>query len=97
MSKEEQKLADKGHITAAAILYKDTVYSLPRPARHHDIIRLILETTKESSIEENEQGFLDDQGQFLRRAPALVIAERAGQLLEERPIWGTNLYSENLW
>lgn len=84
-------------ITVAAIKYKGVVYSLPRPARHHNIIRHIIEQTGDEFIGENEQGFLDDEGNFLRRKPAKVIAEAAGQILDNNAPNLTELYSENLW
>lgn len=83
-------------IVAAAIAYKGTVYSLPPPARHHNIIHHIVETTGEPSVGYNEQGFLDQYGTFLHRKPALMVARQAGQLRTDRPVYD-ELFSENLW
>lgn len=90
-------LRDSKAITTAAVKFKDKVYTLPRPARHHDIIKHICEEEKIDSIGENEQGFLDDQGRFLRRKPAKLIAQMAGQILENDAPVLSELYSENLW
>lgn len=90
-------IRDSKRIVAAAIMYQGKVYSLPAPARHHDVIRHIAEATGETSIGENEQGFLDDLGQFLRRRPAMLVAQRAGQLLSNRAPVLRELYSENVW
>jgi hypothetical protein len=43
------------------------------------------------------QGFLDESGRYLTRKQALVSAQVNGQMREDRPVWGDQLYSENLW
>ena len=90
-------IRDSKEIVAAAISYKGEIYSLPKPARHHDIIRHICEKTGEESIGENEQGFLDDKGRFLRRAPAMLVVKHNNQPMREGVIVLRELYSENLW
>jgi hypothetical protein len=82
-------------IECAAIVYKERTYSLPRPARHHDIIRLIHEETDDVNIF-GEQGFLLETGQFVRRAAAKRIARLAGQLLT-RVSLSSHLFSEDVW
>ena len=84
-------------ITHVAIIYKGITYSLPPPNRHHNVIWKIVEETKEKSIGENEQGFLDSAGNFLNRTEALVNAQFNNQLRVDRPIWHDELFSENLW
>ena len=83
-------------ITHVAIQYKSKLYSLPAPNRHHHIILQIHEETGDMNIF-GLQGFLDDQGNFLNRKAALAHAVSCKQLLPDRPIWGDDLYSENLW
>lgn len=86
-------------IVSAAITWKGATYSLPRPARHHDVIRHIAAVTGATTVGTNEhpdeQGFLDDKGQFYRRKAAMAHAIRCGQLSEGK--WGEQLYSEDLW
>ena len=83
-------------ITHVAIIYRGELYSLPKPNRHHHIIREIHLKTGDGDIF-GEQGFLDDQGNFLDRPAALIHARECGQLLPERPLWDDWLYSENIW
>jgi hypothetical protein len=83
-------------ITHVAIFYKGKVYSLPKPCRHHDVIRLISRETGEQSLAQNEQGFLDDKGRFLRRKPALIHAQECGQILPGAGKF-PQLYSEDVW
>lgn len=42
------------------------------------------------------QGFVTECGRYVRRAPALMIAIRAGQVLEGRTINRRELFSEDL-
>lgn len=82
-------------ITHVAIIWKDKLYSLPKPNRHHHIIHEIHLATGDMDIY-GDQGFLDDKGNFLNRADALIHAQACNQL-NDRPLWGDWLYSENLW
>ena len=71
-----------------------TVYSVPRPGRHHDVIRLMVEKGRPTPIS-GEQGFVLSDGRFARRKPAARIAITAGQI--EKLKWPPLLYSEDLW
>lgn len=84
-------------IVAAAIRKGDKVYTLPPPARHHDIISLIATETEERPAVKHPdvQGFVTDDGTFVDRKRAIRIAIEAGQIT--RPKWPPNLYSEDLW
>lgn len=77
-------------ITHVAVRYKDKVYSLPAPNRHHDVIRLIDEEDVQGI-----QGFLTDKGKFLNRTNALSVALKAGQLKDPAKLG--QLYSEDIW
>lgn len=80
-------------ITHVAIKYNGTIYSLPAPNRHHDVIRSI------GGIKGPDvQGFLDDKRHFLNRVQALIHAKHYGQL-KRRPgqYDGDLLFSEDLW
>lgn len=83
-------------ITHVAIVYQGRTYSLPRPFRHHDVIKVIYEATHEP-MGQAEQGFLNDKGQFLRRKPALIEAKRCNQLIPRALCSGGNLFSEDVW
>lgn len=76
---------------------KDAV-SLPRPARHHDVIRYMHEQGySRAEIARSEQGFVTSAGRFMWRAPALRVAQRAGQLIGGKSISSTRLFSEDVW
>ncbi len=81
-------------ITHVAIIYKGKLYSLPKPKRHHHLIHIIHLDTGDNDIY-GDQGFLDDKGNFLDRATALVHAQACNQLI--RPPIDDWLYSENIW
>jgi hypothetical protein len=76
------------------------VWSLPRPARHHDVIRAIAEVTGAATVDASgdDQGFLDADGRYLRRAEALQSAQANGQLKDGAlgPSLG-KLFSEDVW
>ena len=61
-------------ITHVAIIHQGKLYSLPKPKRHFHIIHLIYAQTKETV--DGEQGFLDDQGNFLNRELALQTCNK---------------------
>jgi hypothetical protein len=81
-------------IVAAAVLWKETIFTQPRPARHHDIVQAmtLMGLPKEPK---RHQGFLTDDGQFLNRIDAVAHALKAGQIQFLK--WPPNLYSEDLW
>ena len=82
-------------ITHVAIKYNGTIYSLPAPNRHHNVIQMI------GGVYGNDvQGFLDDSGEFLTRKEAYVLAVQNGQinrLKGDQYYQGDELYSEDLW
>ena len=84
-------------IVAAAIIFDTTCWTLPPPARHHDIINLRYKTTglRGSGL----QGFIDSTGQFLTREEAMIVAKEANQLIprKTRSESEDTLYSEDLW
>ena len=68
---------EKETIEMAAIRDHDgSVYYLPRPARHHNVIALMIEMGKKPPIA-NEQGFLTNNGDFVNRKKAKIIAIKA--------------------
>lgn len=89
------------HITHVAIQYAGKTYSLPRPNRHHHIIRMIAAENGVGIKGPDVQGFMTDMGRFLNRSEAFLLASCNGQL--DRSIrprgWydGQKLYSEDIW
>jgi hypothetical protein len=86
-------------ITHVAIRFRGTVYSLPEPNRHHNVIRHIVDTEGVSHVDSygEDQGFLDETGRYLTRKQALVSAQLNDQIKEGSTIYHGELYSENLW
>lgn len=84
-------------ITGVAIKINGDIYSLPKPARHSDLIRHLCEKTTIKSIlgTRAAQGFVDENGEFLDRKSALQRAIAAGQITWHVP--GVLLFSEDLW
>lgn len=79
--------------TAAVTLSNGLIVSLPRPARHHDIINELAR----ANIICLEQGFLTDEGNFVTRSEGWHIAQDAGQIVYECGGPYGVLYSDNLW
>ena len=82
-------------VVAAAIVHGEKVYTLPKPNRHHNIIKHIAD--KEGSYRPTKaiQGFVDEHGNFLTRKEAAKIVIENGQLDKLR--WPPHLFSEDLW
>lgn len=85
-------------ITHVALRFKGKIWSLPAPNRHHHVIRMIVEQAGVSYVDcyGSNEGFLDNDGNYLTRTDALFRAQECGQL-NDRDIIGGQLYSENLW
>jgi len=85
-------------IVGVAIWYDGKVWALGRPKRHHHIRHWIyLETGNNDAEETSVEGFIDNEGRFLNRAEALIVARANGQLREDYPLDIEWLFSENLW
>jgi len=83
-------------IVAAATKYKGTVYALPAPARHHNVMWMILELMPEPIFMGPEtQGFITSKGVFVGRRRAAHIAVKSGQI--EKPQISNHLLSEDVW
>lgn len=80
-------------IVAAAIRQGELVCSVPRPGRHHDVIRAMVGAGVPTPIV-GEQGFVTNEGRFVGRAEARRIAVAAGQ---GTPAHDRHLFSEDLW
>lgn len=86
-------------ITHVAVRFNDQIYSLPPPNRHHDVIWEIARLNNISTVRANgdNQGFLDESGNYLTRKEALLVALEHGQVKDVGQIRGKNLFSEDLW
>jgi len=90
--------ADGGNtITGVAIMQDGVKYFLSAPARHHDVIGLMIDHYKiEPPVRANSpQGFVLNTGEFVTRKQARTIAVMNGQCPE--PKLKEELYSEDLW
>lgn len=78
---------------AAVRLSTGEVLSLPRPARHHQVLR----SGSRAWEDDHEQGFTTTAGRFVGREEALRIARRQGQIVHRCGGDHIRLFSENLW
>ena len=84
-------------IIAAAIKHGSLIHILPKPARHHDIIREMVLNGYDKPIT-GEQGFINDDGEFLDRKQALKEAEWSMQVNSDTKVGNKNhLFSEDVW
>lgn len=81
-------------IVAAAIIVNGVAMTMPPPKRHADILKGMPERMARK-VRPSEQGFLLDDGRFVGRTDALIIAAGSGQLL--KPTKHAELFSEDLW
>jgi hypothetical protein len=83
-------------VEKAAIKMEDgKVYSVPRPGRHHDCIKLIASLGYKIPII-GEQGFVLSDGTFADRIYARKVADEANQGIA-RDMHLDELFSEDLW
>lgn len=85
-------------IVGAAINHNDSgdIRWLPAPARHHDVIQMLVKEGHPTPIR-GTQGFVLEGGKFVMRRAALHIAEEAGQLRGKPIAPGHGLFSEDVW
>ena len=84
-------------IVRAALRYEGTVYSLPAPARHHNVIALMIgDGLPSESCTLKNQGFVTSTGRFVDRYEGFRIARAAGQLWRS-PTPPDMLTSEDVW
>lgn len=95
-----QTMRDVGteSIARAAIRVDGQVWSVPRPGRHHDVVRQYCKDTGVErmplqSEEKSVQGFLTSRGRFVDRHEAAALALEAGQIDTHTP----KLFSEDVW
>jgi len=84
-------------IVRAAIQHDGTIYSLPPPARHHNVIRMMFaDGFPSEAVALQNQGFVTSTGRFVDRYQGAKIARRAGQLVR-LPTPPDMLTSEDVW
>lgn len=71
------------------------IISLPRPNRHGDIIKHMVEDLGYEDALDWQQGFLTSSSRFVNRIEAANIAIESGQI--DKLHWLPNLFSEDLW
>jgi hypothetical protein len=86
-------------VVAAAYKLEEKTYSLPRPARHADVLRYMMIVLGVSNLLralllDESCGFLTSKGRFLPRAEAYDVALAAGQI---KPKAYRRLLTEDLW
>lgn len=87
-------------ITKAAVrfLREDTNEWVTIPChRHHDAYKIMMDLNIPWIRDKSEQGFLTEKEEFLERAAALDVAKECNQIKHDEPLFGSLLYSENLW
>jgi hypothetical protein len=82
-------------IVSVAIKVGALIVSLPKPARHYQVLNMIHDSKMVFRNYPNDQGFLTNTGKFVSRVKAKIIATREKQLLE--PSKMRELFSEDLW
>jgi hypothetical protein len=82
-------------IVAAACQIDGLTFSMPAPARHHDVMQS-MDVAGVRCIGA-DQGFLDHRGVFVGRKAAMIVAYQWNQLKEGEFEDGGDLYSEHLW
>ena len=84
-------------IVSVAIVHDGTVWAMPRPARHHDVIALIRLAAPDTPPVSGgkAQGFMTSASRYVDRLEGGRIALAAGQT--DRLRWGPRLFSEDLW
>lgn len=79
-------------IVGVSIVYKGVTWSMPKPNRHHDVIRMI-----GGIYGKDVQGFITSTGRFVDRVEGLALALAAGQVLDVDNIRAGRLFSEDVW
>jgi hypothetical protein len=66
-------------IDRAAIEVKGDVFAMPNPARHHNIMAIMVNVFDYKPPVKGIEGFLTSRGRFVSRKEAGIIALRSGQ------------------
>lgn len=80
-------------VVAAACHLNGLTYSIPAPARHHDILLLMPAPERHLC----KQGFLLSDGRFIEREGARAVAIDQKQVKDMSLLHSRDLFSEDLW
>jgi hypothetical protein len=83
-------------IAAAAVQWDGVTYSLPRPARHGQILHSLEDVLSADKLPYVTQGFITSEGRFVNRVQALQIAHQARQIIKKTG-GDRDLFSEDVW
>lgn len=84
-------------IVAAAVQIEGFTISLPRPARHAQVLHSIDGIMHEAYVMGACQGFLTSEGRFVNRVQAKHIAHIAGQKIVRDNPHPRDAFSEDFW
>jgi hypothetical protein len=92
MPRGEQRRVDH----AAVLLPDGAIFSVPPPGRHGEAAEMALNWgATDDDVRDSTQGFTDEDGTFMCREEAALVAFRSGQIETYRS--GKLLFSEDLW
>lgn len=95
--KDNTMRTDRPPLTHVACIDKQgRIWSLPKPFRHHNVLKVMHDFGAKLAEEQSAQGFLDENGRYLTRVQAEVNAELNKQIKGGKIIGGV-LTSEDLW
>lgn len=83
-------------IVAAAIQFDGVTISLPKPARHGQVLHAA-EFLSQEELAHACQGFLTSEGRFVNRVQAKQIAHIAKQPIVREDLHGRDAFSEDFW
>lgn len=95
-NKRQPKPPVRVELAAIKSMVDGLVFSVPRPGRHHDVIKLMAMKGYPIPIR-GHQGFLLNTGDFVGRHVGLEIATEADQLLDRCDRDYNQLFSEDVW
>jgi hypothetical protein len=84
---------EKRQIVAVAVRKHEAVASLPKPARHVNLLAELRYVGIDA--DDWEQGFMTSDGQYVTRFQARAIAVKSGQIVKAK--CPPDLYSEDVW
>jgi hypothetical protein len=86
-------------IVAAAIQYQGITISLPKPARHGQVMHVAECFLTDDQMGRICEGFLTSEGRFVTRVEAKHIAHRARQPILRAPedVHHRDAFSEDFW
>lgn len=105
MQEHSAEISNGTLFVAAAAIRRDedgSIWYVEPPGRHHDVIRLMRKVLGDRPYGRpitfsTEQGFLLNDGSFVNRSKAKLVAINAKQLLGRARVDHVDLYSEDVW